>query len=199
MNRHPRRAGGFTLIEVLACLLLFSLGVMAVIAVIAQGLTTATRAQSDATAWATAMSVLKDPLPMGCEEDPATDLLARWTWSHGGSTWTANEAGSPDAAWSCTTWGVDQPSDVLVPDMGTPSANNPLVFPPGGSPAPGCAHGWINGYYVERREQSRASDRIARGVRLVEVRVDVYWAKGFSNESRALASVVDRHLRQEAP
>lgn len=194
-----RISAGFTLVEVLACLLLFSLGVMAVVAVITQGLTTATRAQSEATAWATAMSVLKDPLPMGGEEDPATGLLARWNWNRAGSTWTATEGVSPDAVWSCTTWGVDQPSDVLVSDMGSPVAGNPLVFPPGGSPAPGCAHGWINGYYVERREQSRASDRIGRGVRLVEVRVDVYWAKGYSNGSRALASAVDRHLRQEAP
>lgn len=199
MNRPPPAHGAFTLVEVLACLLLFSLGVMAVVAVISQGLASATRAQAEATAWATAMSVLKDPLPMGGAEDPATGLFTRWSWNRAGSTWTASEAGSPDGAWSYTAWSLDQPSDVLVADMGSPVANNTLVFPPGGSPAPGCAHGWINGYYVERREQSRASDRIARGMRLVEVRVDVYWAKGSSSGSRALASAVDRHIRQEAP
>ena len=190
---------GFTLVEIIACILLFALGVMAVIAVISQGLRVAIQAQSDATAWGTATAVLKDPLPMGSEVDPASGALRGWTWNQAGSTWTAQELGATDTAWAYTTWRTDQPSDVLVADMGDPQANNPSVFPVGGAPRVGCAHGWLNGYYVERREQSRASDRIAQGVRLVEVRVDVYWAGGTSVDVKPLASLVDRYVRQVAP
>ena len=196
-SQTTRRA--FTLIEILASLLLFALGVTAIIAVIAQGLKTAVHAQSEATAWATAMTVLKDPLPMGGEVDPASGLLRRWTWAKNGSTWIANEVGSTDPVWSYTTWSTNQTSDVLVPDMGSPLASNLQVFPSGSVPRPGCAHGWMNGYYIERREQSRASDQIAQGVRLIEVRVDVYWARSFGSEAKSLASVVDRYIRQEAP
>jgi Tfp pilus assembly protein PilV len=48
----------FTLVEILACLLLFSLGLMAVIGVFLYGMKSAAAAQADATAWATALSVL---------------------------------------------------------------------------------------------------------------------------------------------
>jgi Tfp pilus assembly protein PilV len=195
----PRSTAGFTLVEILACILLFSLGVTAVIGVIVQGMRIATRAQGDATAWATAMAVLKDPLPLGSDVDPATGLLTSWAWSKSGNTWSATEAASGDTVWSYTTWSTDQPADLLVSDMGNPRANNPAVFPPGSAPSAGCAFGWMNGYYIERREQSRAADRIGQGVRMVEVRVDVYWAGLVGSEAHALASVVDRYIRQEAP
>jgi hypothetical protein len=193
------RGAGFTLVEILACVLLFALGVTAVIAVIVQGMRIATRAQGDATAWATAMAVLRDPLPMGSAVNPASGSLKRWTWASSGNTWTATEAASGDPVWRYTTWNTDQASDFLVPDMGNPMANNPAVFPPGVAPVAGCANGWINGYYVERREQSRSADRIGQGVRMVEVRVDVYWASNVGYEARSLASVVDRYIRTEVP
>lgn len=195
-----RPAAAFTLVEILASILLFSMGVMGIIAVIAHGLSTASRAQSEATAWATASAVLKDPLPMGCEADASTGDLRRWTWTKSGATWTATEAGgSGEVVWRYTTWATNTSADILHPDMGDPKANNPAVFPPSGAPSAGCASGWLNGYYVERREQSRASDRIGDGVRLVEVRVDVYWAGYVGSDGRPLASLVDRYIRQEAP
>lgn len=193
-----RQSVGFTLIEILACLLLFSVGIMAVIAVITQGMKTVAQAQGQATAWATGMAVLRDPMPLGSELDPASGLLRQWTWSQSGSTWTAAEI-SGEAVWRHSTWDINQPADVLVPDMGNPQANNPAVFPPGLAPIAGCAKGWLNGYYVERREQSRAADRIGQGVRMVEVRVDVYWAGNNNSEAQPLASLVDRHIRHEVP
>lgn len=107
--------------------------------------------------------------------------------------------GAADAVWRYTSWSTDSASSLLVSDIGDPKANNPAVFPPGGAPLAGCANGWINGYYVERREQSRAADRIGTGVRMVEVRVDVYWAGYLGADGRPLASLVDRYIRAEAP
>lgn len=190
----------FTLVEIIASVLLFSMGILSVIAVISHGLAVANRAQGDATAWATAQAVLRDPLPMGGNVDPGTGLLRGWTWQQSGSTWTATETGGgSDPVWRYTAWKIDQNSDVLVADIADPQANNPALFPPGGAPQAGCACGWLNGYYVERREQSRASDRIGQGVRVVEVRVDVYWAGYLGADGRPLASLVDRRIRQEAP
>jgi len=194
-----RRRAAFTLVEVLSGILLFAMGVMAVIAVITHGLGIANRAQGDASAWMTAESVLRDPLPMGGSVDPSTGLLQPWSWARSGQTWVATEVDASDSTWRYTTWATDQPSDVLVADMADPQANNPALFPPGGSPQAGCASGWLNGYYVERREQSRASDRISREARLVEVRVDVYWAGYVGGDGRPLATLVDRYVRQDAP
>lgn len=187
---------GFTLIEILASLLLFAVGVLAVVGVIAFGQRSATRAQGEATAFLTAVSVLRDPLPLGRSTDPATGTLRPWTWTRSVRTWTALDGAVE--AWRSTDWAIDQATDVLVPDMAKPIANNPAVFLPGADPLPGCARGWLNGYYVERREQSRASDRMGMGVRLVEVRVDVYWA-GYGASERPLASAVDRIVRQAGP
>jgi len=190
-----RDSSAFTLIEVLACILLFALGVTSVVAVIMQGMRIAGQAQGDATAMATALTVLKDPLPFGASHDPGTGLMVPWTWSGSGGTWSATEV-SGDVVWRSTTWSNAQASDQLVPDMGNPRANNPALFPPGLMPAPGCANGWINGYYVERREQSRSSDRISDDLRLVEVRVDVYWVSTVASAAQPLASVVDRVIRR---
>lgn len=191
----PARAhSAFTLIEILASLLLFALGVMAVVGVVMYGQRWAARAQSDATAWATAWSVLKDPMPLGCVSNRTDGRLALWTWTRSGSTWTAKDA-SGQEAWACTAWRLDQAGDQLIPDMADPRANNPAVFP-ANVPASGCARGWLNGYYVERREQSRASDRLGQSTRMVEVRVDVYWAGYGPGEDRPLASLVDRVVRQ---
>lgn len=195
ISHRPARA--FTLIEVLACILLFALGVTSVVAVIMQGMRIAGQAQGDATAMATALTVLKDPMPLGGSQDPATGLMIPWTWSGSGSTWSATEAPSGDVVWRYTGWSNAQASDLLIPDMGNPQANNPALFPPGLMPMPGCANGWINGYYVERREQSRSSDRISDDLRLVEVRVDVYWVSTVASAAQPLASVVDRFIRKE--
>lgn len=193
----PSPRGGFTLIEILACVLLFALGILAIVGVVLMGQRSAAAAQGDATAWATAITVLKDPLPMGSTWDEAAGGLTRWTWSKTGNTWTADD-GSSTPAWSYTTWPLDLPSDVLVADMGAPVPGDPAVFPSGGSPAVGCANGWLNGYYVERREQSRASDRLGAGMRQVEVRVDVYWAE-IGSDGYPLATVFDRVVRVGAP
>ncbi len=191
-----RPTASFTMVEIIAAVLLFAMGTMAVVGVIIYGLGSAMRAQADATAWATAASVLKDPRPLGMVSNPDTGTLTPWTWSQAGSSWSAND-GSSQPAWQFTSWPIDQVGDVLVSDMRSPIPNNPAVFPPSGSPSTGCARGWLNGYYVERREQSRARDRIGRNTRIVEVRVDVYWANyGPGNDGRPLATLVDRVVRQ---
>ncbi len=193
----PTRAlrSGFTLIEIIASVLLFSLGAMAVIGVVMYGLSSAMKAQAGATAWATALAVVKDPLPLGAVS-ASNGTLTPWTWTSSGASWSAND-GSADPAWTYTSWPLNLASDVLVPDMADPIANNPAIFSLRGAPAVGCAHGWLNGYYVERREQSRASDRIGRATRIVEVRVDVYWASyGAASDGRRLATVTDRVVRQ---
>lgn len=191
------RRDAFTLVEIIACLLLFAMGTMATIGVVIHGMASAARAQADATAWATAMSALQDPLPLGGEVDAAGDLRP-WTWTRSGAVNVATD-GSGAVAWRHTAWPLSA-GDVLVPDMRTPVAGNPTVFPPGGDPIPGCARGWINGFYVERREQSRAGDRIGDGTRIVEARVDVYWAAvAGSGDGQPLASAVHRFVRQEGP
>lgn len=194
-----RRRGAFTLVEVIAGVLLFSMGTMAIVGVIIFGLRSAARAQSEATAWATAFSVLKDPKPMLGASERSTGSLQLWAWNRSGDTWTAtDEGGQP--AWTWTAWDIAAASDVLVPDMRDAVANNPAVFPSGSPPIAGCARGWINGYYVERREQSRSGDRIGDRTRIVEVRVDVYWASiGSSADGRPLATLVDRIVRQGMP
>lgn len=193
-----RTRPGFTLIEILACLLLFTLGLMAVIGVFLYGVRTAAAAQADATAWATALSVAKDPMPQGGVFDPATGSLTPWTWSSSGATWTADD-GSGQPVWEWTSWPIDSAAGVVVADIGDPQSNAAAAFPAAGGPAPGCARGWLNGYYVERREQSLGSDRLGDALRLVEVRVDVYWAGYGAGERRPLASVVDRVVRSGGP
>lgn len=191
----PASYAAFTLIEIIASVLLFVMGAMAVVGVIILGLGTAKRAQADATAWATALSALRDPMPMGVVSDQNTGSLTPWTWSNSGSTWSAND-GSSEPAWQYSAWPIDHVGDVLVADMRKPITNNPAVFP-GGSPITGCARGFLNGYYVERREQSRASDRIGQKTRIVEVRVDVYWSSyAPGSDGRPLATVIDRVVRQ---
>jgi Tfp pilus assembly protein PilV len=194
-----RRAQAFTLVEILASVLLFVMGGMAIIGVIIYGMGSAAKAQADATAWSTALSVLKDPLPLGAVSERTTGRMVPWTWSRSGDTWTADD-GSAQTVWQYTAWPIDRSTDLLISDMHVadtlPLANNPALFPPGGSPAAGCARGWLNGYYVERREQSRAADRISDKLRLVEVRVDVYWAAYGASDGRPLASVVDRVVRE---
>lgn len=185
----------FTLLEILAATLLFSLGVTGIIAVVIHGLNGAAKAQSAASAWMTAAAVVDDPLPFGVVGDRSTGSMQAWTWSNSGSTWTAND-GSSVSPWTATLWDVDQAGSVVVADMAAPIASNPAVFPSAGAPLPGCARGWLNGYYVERREQSLASERIGAGVRLVSVRVDVYWAER-GGDGRPLASLVDRIVRRK--
>jgi len=59
MNRH-----GFTFIEVLACLLIVSLGIAAAVSLTLYGEIASERAQAKSTAMATALSVAIDPAPM---------------------------------------------------------------------------------------------------------------------------------------
>ncbi len=59
-----RRAGGFTFIEVLACLLVLSLGIAATVALTYYAMAVSVRAQSKATGLATALSVAVDPAPL---------------------------------------------------------------------------------------------------------------------------------------
>lgn len=192
-----RGQGGFTLIEIVVATLLLGFAAMSVIGVLVLGMNRAVSAQASASAWATGFAVLKDPKPLGAAT-AADGILQPWTWTRSGATWIASD-GSADPAWEATVWDIDGSADVLVPDMGAPLCNNPAVFPSGLSPLPGCARGWLNGYYVERREQSRAGDRIGRGVRIVEVRVDVYWASYGQTDGRPLASLVDRIVRCAGP
>lgn len=190
--------GAFTLVEIIASLLLFAMGTMAIVGVVLYGIGMADRAQAEATAWATAMSVLKDPMPMGGDSDNDSGALALWTWTKTGTCNIATDA-SGQKAWQYTAWPLTQ-GDVLVPDMREPQAGNPAVFPTGGNPISGCARGWLNGFYVERREQSRSADRIGSAARIVETRVDVYWASYSAGaDEQPLASVVDRIVRQGNP
>lgn len=62
----PRRA--FTLIEVLASLLIITTGMLAVVGMIAFGIRQASRGQASATAMATALTVLEDPAPLGATD-----------------------------------------------------------------------------------------------------------------------------------
>lgn len=184
----PMHRPAFTLVEVLAGLLLLSLGVMAVIGVVLHGLRSAAQAQADATAWGTAISVLKDPLPQGGTFDPQTSRLVPWTWSTTGSTWTASN-GAALPVWEAVTWPITA-GDISNGDMMDPAPLTGI-----GTLSPGCARGWINGYYVERREQSPASDRLSENLRLVEVRVDVFHAQYATPDRRPLATAVDRVIR----
>lgn len=184
----PTRRAAFTLVEVLAGLLLFSLGVLAVVGVVLHGLRSAAAAQADATAWGTALSVLKDPLPQGGTYDPETQRLVPWTWSTSGSTWTASN-GAALPVWEAVTWPIDA-GDISNGDLSDPA---PLTGV--GTLAAGCARGWINGYYVERREQSPAAHRLSDTLRLVEVRVDVFHAQYATPDRRPLATAIDRVVR----
>jgi type II secretory pathway pseudopilin PulG len=179
--------GAFTLVEVLAGLLLFSLGVMSVIGVVLYGLKSAAMAQADATAWSTALSVLKDPLPQGGTFDASTQRLVPWTWTVSGANWTASD-GSALPVWESVSWDPATAGDITSANMSDPP---PLT----GALAPGCSRGWINGYYVERREQSLASDRLGAQLRLVEVRVDVFLEAYLNSSRQPLASAVDRVVR----
>ncbi len=188
-----RYRSGFTLIEVLASLLLFSLGTLAVVGVIMTGMNNAVTVQADASAWMTAFTVLKDPKPLGITSG-ADGITTPWTWTRSGTTWSADD-GSGVPVWLYTPLDFGSPADHLVPDMALPVCSNPAVFPGSGTPAPGCARGWLNGYYVERREQSRGADRITANQRIIEVRVDVYWARFGATDGKPLATLCDRVVR----
>ncbi len=198
MNQKTHRIG-FTLVEILASLLIFGIGMLGIVATIMYGMGNASRLQSDASAWTTAMTVLKDPKPMGGAFNPTTGLYSPWQWSSTGNQRIATDNGSAVWVWKYTVPAANSAGDHIVPDMVSPIANNASVFNVAGAPLPGCARGWLNGYYVERREQTRAADRIADKMRMVEVRVDVYWAAYGNGEGTPMATVIDRIVRQETP
>lgn len=90
MNRH-----GFTYIEVLAGVLILSVGMFGVIGLVIYGQRLATRAQAQATGMATAMSVAVDPSPLVPPADwDATD------WTRGAYDLTATSG-----TITCTTSG----------------------------------------------------------------------------------------------
>ena len=62
---HARTAGGFTLVEVMASLLVILVGMLAVIGMVSFAIAQANRSQAACTAMATALSVVDDPLPLG--------------------------------------------------------------------------------------------------------------------------------------
>jgi Tfp pilus assembly protein PilV len=75
MSRHGRtRPGrrGLTFIEVVACLLLVSIGVLGVIGILQYGTSLADRAQAASTAMATAEAVLADANPLGMADRTVT-------------------------------------------------------------------------------------------------------------------------------
>lgn len=59
------RRRGFTLVEVLAALLVITIGMAAVVGMVAYAVLLANRSQAASTAMATALSVIDDPLPAG--------------------------------------------------------------------------------------------------------------------------------------
>lgn len=68
-----------------------------------------------------------------------------------------------------------------------------------GAPVPGFAgtydltvRGWLNGFYVVRRERSAVADRIDDGKRWADVDVDVFW----SEDGHPVASLSQRILRR---
>lgn len=60
-----RRAIGFTLIEVIACLLIFTVGALAIASLTFYGMSLAGRAQAAATGMETARSLIADAQPIG--------------------------------------------------------------------------------------------------------------------------------------
>lgn len=70
-----KRSCGFTMIEVLASVLVLMVGMLAVVGMVAWGIKQASRAQAASTAMATALTVIDDPEPL---------LRADWT-SFGGT------------------------------------------------------------------------------------------------------------------
>jgi hypothetical protein len=126
--------GAFTFIEVLACLLVLSLGIASAVGMVMYGVLLATRAQGRATGMATALTVAAD----------ATPLLPA------GANWT-------------------------------------------GGPGREEARGYINGFYVVRRET--LGDGPAPGFHSDTVTVDVY----DTFKGAPVTSYTTRLLRQDTP
>lgn len=118
----------FTLFEVLAMLLVVSMGLLAAIGLFIHANRLAARAEGQLTGMATAMSIAYDPQPFF--RNPELAAQAGWT---------------------------------APPSLSA-------------SPYSHDAAGFVNGYYVTRREASAAADIVAGGAGAVEarsVRVDV--------------------------
>lgn len=123
-----KRAAGFTMFEVLAMLLVISMGLLAAIGLFIHANRLAARAEGQLTGMATAMSIAYDSQPFF--RDATLAAQAGWT------------------------------------------APPPLSASPYGH----SAAGFVNGYYVTRRETSAAADIVAGAAGAVEartVRVDV--------------------------
>ena len=127
-----RRA--FTLIEIMATLLLIGIGLASLVALMGYAVRLASRAQADATALITARTVADDATPCGL---------------------TADTGDTDGDGWSLQ------------------SGN--LNTPPSGDYAFTVA-GWINGYYIVRKESSRTADQdvIHGQARRADVQVEVF-------------------------
>jgi len=79
MMHRPAQSRGFTLVEVLACVLILTLGLAAATSLMFYGLRLAAKAHAKSIGMATALSVLVDPAPL----QPANPL-----WSVSGNTVT---------------------------------------------------------------------------------------------------------------
>jgi hypothetical protein len=77
----PRPRAGFTMLEAVACVLVFAVGLSAAIGMVIYGIELSGRAQAAATATATAMTVADDPAPLLSPEHQAT-----WTTGAGTTT-----------------------------------------------------------------------------------------------------------------
>lgn len=130
-----RRMAGFTMFEVLAMLLVISMGLLAAIGLFVHANRLAARAEGQLTGMATAMSIAYDSQPFF--RDATLAAQAGWT---------------------------------APPPLST-------------SPYSHSAAGFVNGYYVTRRETSAAADIVAGAAGAVEARtvrvdVDVFESQG---------------------
>lgn len=109
----PNRCA-FTLLEVMAMLLVITIGLLAVIGLFLHGTRTAALAQASSTAMSTAISVTYDETPW---QDPAFYQAADWTSTVTGSGRT--DSGFLNGYWveRVETWTVD---DVVAQNAGAP-------------------------------------------------------------------------------
>ncbi len=127
-----RRA--FTLIEIMATLLLVGIGLASLVAMMGYAVRLASRAQADATALLTARTVADDATPCGLTADAGDADNDGWSLQSG----SLNTPASGDYAFTVT--------------------------------------GWINGYYIVRKESSRTADQdvIHGQARRADVQVEVF-------------------------
>lgn len=115
MNRNPRQTlRAFTLLEVVAMLLVITIGLMAVIGLFLHGARTAALAQAASTAMPTAIAIAYDEAPW---QDPAFYQATDWTSTLTGSGRT--DSGFLNGYWieRVETWTAD---DIVAQNAGGP-------------------------------------------------------------------------------